>query len=112
MDLNTYQVKAQRTSNKELSREQHLLNGLLGLSGEVGECCDIVKKSLYQDHRNFENKLLDELGDVMWYVAETAAAIGFTLNDVAMFNIKKLERRYPDGFDSDKSLHREEDIGG
>lgn len=108
MDLNTYQVKAQRTSNKELSSKDHLLNGLLGLSGEVGECCDIVKKSLYQDRRDFETKLLDELGDVLWYVAETASAIGYTMNEVAIFNIKKLESRYPDGFDSEKSLHREE----
>ena len=108
MDLNTYQVKAQRTSNKELSAKDHLLNGLLGLSGEVGECCDIVKKSLYQDRRDFETKLLDELGDVLWYVAETASAIGYTMNEVAIFNIKKLESRYPDGFDSEKSLHREE----
>ena len=108
MDLNTYQVKAQRTSNKELTKQEHLLNGLLGLSGEVGECCDLVKKSLYQDRREFATKLVDELGDVLWYVAETAQAIGYTMNEIATFNIKKLESRYPDGFDSDKSLHREE----
>ena len=107
MDLNTYQVKAQRTSNKNLSKQEHLLNGLLGLSGEVGECCDLVKKSLYQDRRDFETKLLDELGDVLWYVAETVSSIGYTMNDIAVFNIKKLESRYPEGFDPDKSLHRE-----
>ena len=106
MDLNTYQTKAQRTSNPELTQQEHLLNGLLGLAGEAGECCDLVKKHLFQDHREFEMKLLDELGDVLWYVAETAAAIGQNLNMVATWNLKKLQARYPNGFDSEKSLHR------
>lgn len=107
MELNIYMEKAQRTSNKNLSQKDHLLNGLLGLAGETGECCDIVKKSLFQDHREYEEKLMDELGDIMWYVAETAAAIGFTLDQVAEHNLQKLRSRYPEGFDPEKSLHRE-----
>ena len=106
MDMNTYQVKAQRTSSKNISQKDHLLNGLLGLAGEAGECCDLVKKHLFQDHREYEEKLLDELGDVLWYIAETAAAIGKDLNTVAVWNLTKLQARYPDGFDPDKSLHR------
>jgi NTP pyrophosphatase (non-canonical NTP hydrolase) len=51
--------------------------------------------------------MVDELGDVMWYVGETAAALGVTLEEVARHNIEKLRKRYPDGFDSDRSLHRE-----
>ena len=106
MDLNTYQVKAQRTSNKDASKKDHLLNGLLGLAGEAGECCDLVKKHLFQDHREFEEKLVEELGDVLWYVAETASALGLSLNHIATYNLKKLEARYPEGFDPEKSLHR------
>ena len=102
--------KAQRTSNKDLSKKDHLFNGLLGLAGETGECCDIVKKSLFQDHREYEEKLMDELGDIMWYVAETAAAIGFTLDQVAEHNLQKLRSRYPEGFDPEKSLHREAEM--
>lgn len=108
MDLNTYQEKAQRTSNPGLSRKDHLLNGLLGLAGETGECCDLVKKNFYQDRREIETKLLDELGDVLWYVAETAAAIGISLDQVAEHNLQKLSARYPEGFDPEKSLHRAE----
>ena len=109
MDLNTYQVKAQRTSNPELTQREHLLNGLLGLAGEAGECCDLVKKHLFQDHREFEEKLVDELGDVLWYVAESAAAIGLSLNHIATYNVKKLEARYPEGFDPNKSLNRKKE---
>ena len=107
MELNEYQDKAQRTSNKQLSSVDHLLNGLLGLAGESGECCDLVKKNLYQDHREIATKLLDELGDVLWYVAETASAIGITMEEIARHNLRKLYARYPEGFDPEKSLHRE-----
>ena len=108
MDLNTYQEKAQRTSNPSLSKKDHLLNGLLGLAGETGECCDLVKKNFYQDRREIETHLIEELGDVLWYVAEIASALGCSLNDIAAINIKKLEARYPAGFDPEKSLHRAE----
>lgn len=106
MTLNEYQDLAQRTSNKALDAKEHLFNGVLGLSGEVGECSDMVKKHYFQDARPMIDRLVDELGDVMWYVAETAAAMGVTLEEVAQRNIDKLRKRYPDGFDADRSLHR------
>ena len=107
MQLDEYQRLAQRTSRRDLSQEEHLLNAMLGLSGETGECCDLVKKSRYQDNRMIEEPLIDELGDVLWYVAEAASAIGVPLGGVAMHNIAKLRERYPDGFDPERSLHRE-----
>lgn len=52
-----------------------------------------------------------ELGDVSWYLALTAYAIGYDLEDIFRMNIEKLKARYPDGFDADHSLHRQaEDI--
>jgi NTP pyrophosphatase (non-canonical NTP hydrolase) len=107
MQLDEYQRLAQRTSRRDLSQEEHLLNAMLGLSGETGECCDLVEKSRYQDNRMIEEPLIDELGDVLWYVAEAASAIGVPLGGVAMHNIAKLRERYPDGFDPERSLHRE-----
>lgn len=107
MTLNEYQDLAQRTSRQNLTANEHLLNGLLGLAGECGECCDLFKKHVYQDGRDFHADLVEELGDVLWYVAETARALGVTLDAVARHNIDKLRRRYPDGFDADRSLHRE-----
>lgn len=108
MTLNEYQELAMRTSNSKLDTRGHFLNGILGISGEAGECSDVVKKHLFQDGREVREKLLDELGDVMWYIAETAKALGYTLDDIAVHNINKLKARYPDGFDAERSLHREE----
>ncbi len=107
MTMNEYQELAQRTSRKELCKEAHLMNGILGLAGETGECADLVKKHYYQDGRAIENALFDELGDVLWYVVESASAMGFSLEAIAQHNIDKLKRRYPQGFDADRSLHRE-----
>lgn len=108
MTLNEYQALAQRTSNRALDQKGHLLNGVLGLAGEAGECADLVKKHYYQDGRDLFTDLIDELGDVLWYVAETAAALGVTMEDVAQWNVEKLRRRYPEGFEAERSLHREE----
>lgn len=108
MTLNEYQEQAQRTSRKDMSPDSHLFNGLLGLSGEVGECCDLVKKCFYQDGRYIVPDLKDELSDVMWYVCEVASSMGWTLEEVAQHNIAKLRKRYPNGFESERSLHRAE----
>ena len=108
MRMNEYQELAQRTANKTLSVTNHFMNGVLGLAGEAGECCDIVKKHYYQDGREVKEKLVDELGDVLWYIAETASAMGVTMDEIAEHNVEKLKKRYPQGFDAEKSLHREE----
>ena len=107
MTMNQYQDLAQRTSNKSLSPDDHLHNAMLGLAGESGECCDLVKKCFYQDGRDIRASLLDELGDCLWYVAEAASAMGWTMDEIAAHNIDKLRRRYPQGFDADRSLHRD-----
>jgi NTP pyrophosphatase (non-canonical NTP hydrolase) len=107
MTLNEYQALAQRTSRKDISPDDHLFNGILGLAGEAGECADLVKKHYFQDGRNIYRDLIDELGDVLWYVVEAAAALGVTLEEVAQYNVDKLRKRYPEGFDADRSLHRE-----
>lgn len=83
------------------------MNGILGLAGETGECADLVKKHFYQDGREIIDNLKDEVGDCLWYVVEVASAMGWTLEEVAQHNVDKLRKRYPEGFDADKSLHRE-----
>ena len=108
MTLNEYQYLAQRTSNKELEMTEHLHNAMLGLAGEVGECCDLVKKHYYQDGREIRENLIDELSDVMWYIAEAASTLGISLEEIGHHNIQKLKKRYPEGFDAIKSLYREE----
>ena len=85
-----------------------LLNGVMGLCGESGEAIDIVKKWLAQGHELDKAHLAKELGDIAWYLAETATALGLTLEEIFQANIDKLRARYPEGFSTEKSLHREE----
>nr|DAR10288.1 MAG TPA: NTP-PPase-like protein [Caudoviricetes sp.] len=101
-----FQEKAMRTAAASDSGAL-LLNGVMGLNGEAGECIDIMKKYLFQGHELDEEKLMDELSDVMWYAAITATGLGVTLDEVMEHNVEKLKNRYPDGFDKDRSIHRE-----
>ena len=175
-DRNEYQQLAMRTSPDGHDR---MLNGCMGLIGEAGEVVDLVKKWKFQsgDHAQLpKDKLIEELGDVLWYCAEVSTGMesdmmkdreqwgleGLTydgkLHLEALFlaklcqsvtdawlyadeftpdiryiiayimdlvgyilhnycdsteeecmerNIEKLKRRYPDGFDPERSLHRE-----
>lgn len=112
--LNDYQRLAQRTSNEECDDFKNIAlkkidNGILGLCGETGECADLWKKSRHQGHTLDVDKLADECGDVLWYVAELAAGLGLTLEEIAARNIAKLEKRYPEGrFEAERSINREE----
>lgn len=109
MDFKEYQKLAQRTSNKELSRTEHIINGALGLCGEAGEVADLIKKGLMQGHGIDRARVLEEMGDVMWYLAELAEWMNADLKDVAKGNVEKLRRRFPDeeGFSAERSINRE-----
>ena len=106
LTANEYQKKAMTTLNPALSKRDVLLNGVMGLCGESGECIDLVKKHLHQGHPLDREKLCKELGDVAWYLAETAWALDIALEDVLRGNLDKLKKRYPQGFDAEKSVNR------
>lgn len=107
MDLNQYQNKAMRTdSNDYVNKLDQLLNGLLGLNGEAGEAIDIYKKWKFQGHILDKEKLIEELGDALWYIALSAKGLGVSLNEVARKNIDKLKQRYPNGFTPEASIER------
>ena len=103
---NNYQEEAMRTA-AEMNGDL-LQNGVMGLCGEAGECVDLVKKHLFQGHELDKEHLAKELGDVAWYLAVTAEAIGYDLNTILQMNVKKLRDRYPNGFDEERSKHRKE----
>ena len=69
---------------------------------------DIVKKATFQGHTINREHIAKELGDVCWYIAETATAIGYDLETIMQMNIDKLMKRYPDGFSADRSQNRED----
>ena len=101
MTPNDYQQAALRTAPGDLPPERLLLNGLMGLNGEAGEAIDILKKHLFQGHELDTAHMAKELGDVAWYLAVSANAM--------QMNVDKLKARYPDGFDAEHSLHRNQD---
>lgn len=107
MTINEYQKEALRTASGMSGEYPLILNGVLGLGGESGECLDIVKKCLFQGHGLDKEHLAEELGDVAWYLAVSAHAIGLDLESILQGNVDKLRKRYPDGFDKERSLHRE-----
>lgn len=103
---NVYQKKCLRTANRRLTSKQQLMNGLMGLNGEAGEAIDILKKHFFQGHDLDKEHVAKELGDVAWYLAISAYALGYKLEDVLQMNIDKLKARYPDKFDSKLSINR------
>ena len=89
-----------------------LMTASIGLSGEVGEFNDIVKKCLFQGKEMDENTvthLKKELGDIMWYIAQGCIALGTDIEELIDINTAKLKDRYPDGFDGFRSDNRDED---
>lgn len=106
MTVNEYQECALKTLNPELDKKDILINGVMGLCGESGEAIDIVKKHLAQGHELDKEHLAKELGDIAWYLAETAFAIDYRLEDIFQMNIDKLKKRYPQGFDTGNSVNR------
>lgn len=105
MTGNEYQELAMRTANVKC---KNLSNVVLGLTGESGECADIVKKHLYHEHPFDRDHFIKELGDVMWYVALGCEVVGISMDEVMSLNINKLKERYPEGFTAERSLHRAE----
>lgn len=105
MNFNEYQNLARRTQNKRLNPDERLRHALCGLPSEVGEVCGLFQK-VYQGRPLNADKVADEMGDCMWFLAELADVLGMSLQDIAENNIAKLRERYPDGFSAERSNAR------
>lgn len=111
MQANEYQTWA-LTKRKDYAQlvldldEKELVVGAMGLVGESGEFADLVKKIVFHRHLPDKIKLIHELGDVLWYVADIASTLDVTLEDVMMLNRAKLDTRYKDGFSTQASINR------
>lgn len=109
MNTETYSIKALRTARiNDLTNDQIMINALLGLSGEVGEICDYMKKCYFQGHEYDVEHIKEEVGDVLWYVNLLMYVTGLTFGEVMQYNIDKLLKRYPEGFSEEDSINREE----
>lgn len=108
LTVNDYQRMAMRTAGEYISDYDMLRNAVYGLNGESGEVIDLLKKHEFQGHDLDHKKIIDEAGDVCWYLALLASALGVSLEQVMQHNIEKLIKRYPDGFDKNRSINRVE----
>ncbi len=97
MNFNEYQKAAKRTAIYP-DVGDNLVYPVLGLNGEAGEVAEKVKKLIRDGdsvwgNMEFVNGVVDELGDVLWYIAAICNEIGITMNHVADINIAKLNSR-------------------
>ena len=88
-----------------------LLTAVIGMQSETGEFAEIVKKCVFQgkdldDASKYH--LMRELGDIIWYWSQGVMSLGYSPSQVIEENIKKLEKRYPNGFETIRSENRAE----
>ena len=107
MTLDEYQLLAARTDTP-MDKLNALRNATMGMVGEAAETLEHMKKVLDQGHELDTEKLIEESGDTLWYVAKLARACDVSLEELAQRNIDKLRRRYPEGFDANMSINRKE----
>lgn len=117
--MRDYQKKALRTlsTNFHMDFATHgdepeavspdLLHGAIGLATEAGELLDALKRAMYYGARLDRTNIIEELGDLEWYLALIREALGVSQDDVQRINIEKLTARYPERFTSDGALNRD-----
>lgn len=91
--------------------ERHLdiggiFNACLGLSGEVGEFNDMIKKWIFHEKGLEVEHAKKEAGDILWYLAMLCESFGWNLEEIMQMNVDKLKARYPEGFDVERANHR------
>jgi NTP pyrophosphatase (non-canonical NTP hydrolase) len=100
--FDSYQAAARRTINPALDDRDRLLDASAGLAEEAAELLGLVRKRIFQKREVDEQRLTEELGDVLWCLAITAECLGVPLSRVAEANQEKLARRHPNGFRAPK----------
>lgn len=101
-----YQEDCMRTI-KTVFFEDKLTNGAIGLSAESGEVAGIVDKYIFQGHPLNQEHLAEELGDVLFYITVMTNTLGISLDYIMERNVKKRQKRYPQGFSKERSVNRE-----
>lgn len=108
MDFTEYQALAARTLGRDRTHEQQLANAALGLTGESGEVAEVIKKHLFHATPLDRDAIIKELGDCLWYIGAFATVLDLSMDEIAQRNIEKLRKRYPEGFDAERSRNRTE----
>ena len=104
-------VEALQILQEQGVEASRLLTAGIGMSGEIGEFNEIIKKCLFQGKEMDEDKIIHlrkELGDIMWYVAQACLALNTNIEEIIDINTARLSDRYPGGFDTFRSENRKE----
>jgi NTP pyrophosphatase (non-canonical NTP hydrolase) len=114
MKFSEYQELSKRTMPSKVRKNQtveeflkdSISNYIMGLAGETGEFIDLVKKEFYHGHPKDDDKKKKELGDILHYWVGLCTYFGYSAEEVATYNIFKLQKRYPKGFSVEDSIKR------
>lgn len=107
MTGNEYQRLASRTINQNMSKAEQEYHALHGMVSEIGELHGIYQKEFQGHIEATDEHKKKEVGDLIWFIAEYCTTQDWDLDDVMQLNIDKLKKRFPYGFDPERSLHRE-----
>lgn len=125
MNASEYQKLAMRTNDGKVTKRLEqwvdvrangyipdaggILYACIGLSGEVGEFNDLIKKWVFHEKELDVEHAKKEMGDVLWYVAMMCEAFGWSMDEIMQMNVDKLKARYPEGFDVTRANNRAND---
>lgn len=111
METAIYETSVDRTAKSMHTQEidgntLDVLHWSLGLSGEVGELVDTVKKHVFYGQPFDMQNAQEELGDILFYLTAMCQSLGLTLDYVMADNRAKLQLRYPSGYDDELAKTR------
>lgn len=106
-----FQREARRSLRDDLPYEAMCSNMCMGLAGEIGEVVDIMKKHIYQGKELDITDVIEEVGDVLWYIANFCNVNNITMDECMESNIKKLRKRFPNGFTIKDANERKDKMG-
>ena len=106
-----FQREARRSLRDDLPYEAMCSNMCMGLAGEIGEVIDIMKKHIYQGKELDITDVIEEVGDVLWYIANFCNINNITMDECMESNIKKLRKRFPNGFTIKDANERKDKMG-
>ena len=96
--------------NQSYLENRELIHATMGLCGEAGEVMDLVKKSVNYSKPLDREKLLEECGDTLHYLARVLTEAGSSLEEAIEHNLKKLSKRFPQGYSHEAAINRQ-DLG-
>lgn len=109
MEIKQYEQECKRTFDVHADTIENINHAVHGIGGESGEIIEYVKKWRYNGHDFDSYVVAEELGDLLWYIVLMSNAVGFSLEEVMEMNVRKRNKRYPEGFDTERSINRDDE---